>query len=160
MQADWGDCTLNLTEHILREGADREDVIYRLTGYVAYRGAKDITGGHFVAYFREGNSWYRATDARVRKLRGSPQHFPYICIFERANLSASPAWPASDVLESGRKNGQNRASLRWPESWVRKNRKVYRGRDNKKVVLAACLQDGCANNDALVGTAIKKRRLR
>ena len=43
--------------------------------------------GHFVAYSRENDVWYRADDSVVSVVEPSqPEGFPYLCISERVGL--------------------------------------------------------------------------
>ena len=57
-----------------------------------------IDSGHFVAYFREKDVWYRADDSVVSVVEPShPKAFPYLCIFERVGLPVSEPWLPNPV---------------------------------------------------------------
>ena len=95
LTSDWGKYTLDLREKFHEICDHRDKAIYRLASYVAYEGSDDVTlnctltSGHFVAYFREEDVWYKADDSTVlpTEMGGAPPTaFPYICIFERADL--------------------------------------------------------------------------
>lgn len=98
--SDWGDCTVDLVEHFKHYVIDRENTIYKFTGYVAYVGDDDATptwtlNDHFIAYFRERKDWYETNESVVESTRISgalPDTFPYICIFERVDLYVSLLW--------------------------------------------------------------------
>ena len=102
--ADWGDCILQLTQHLHADCANRDQGTYRLVGYVAYIGDDNITptwsftSGHFVAYFREGDLWYLANDSLTRPAamdgQAPPTAFPYICLFERHDQQGCSWKPA------------------------------------------------------------------
>ena len=89
LRSDWGNYTLDLSEHFASE------TVYKLAGYVAYEGDESVTPcwafitGHFVAYFCHGDDWYNADDSIVRPTGTPPTAFPYICIFQRVGLDIS-----------------------------------------------------------------------
>ena len=100
LRADWGNYKLDLTTHF-SHCSGGEQAVYKLTGYIAYEGDEDVTpnwtliDGHFIAYFREEDNWYKADDSIVTPTRRPPAAFPYICIFERVDLDLSLPWPPS-----------------------------------------------------------------
>jgi len=101
LRSDWGNYTVDLAEHFAAHCAGRQQAVYKLAGYVAYEGDKDVTPcwtfitGHFIAYFREGDDWYKADDSTVTPTGTPPTAFPYICIFERVDLDIALHWPPS-----------------------------------------------------------------
>ena len=81
--------------------------MYKLAGYVAYEGDEAVTpsfamiSGHFVAYFREGDAWYKANDSTVTPTGtggAPPTDFPYICIFVRVDLGTALPWPPTSFI--------------------------------------------------------------
>ena len=107
LRSDWGDCTLDLAEHFAAHCTGREQAVYKIAGYVAYEGDRDVTPrwtfitGHFVAYFREGDAWYKADDSAVTPTGtggAPPTDFPYICIFERVDLEISLPGPSTPFV--------------------------------------------------------------
>ena len=106
--SDWGDCTLDVEEHVAEHCADRAKAKYRLAAYVAYVGDEDVmpsyafSGGHFIAYFSEEGRWYKADDSTVEAMdkHVTPAAFPYLCIFERTDLQAVCPWPPSKTASA------------------------------------------------------------
>jgi hypothetical protein len=107
LRSDWGDCTLDLVEHFAAHCTGREQAVYKIAGYVAYEGDRDVTPcwtfitGYFVAYFRKGAAWYEADDSAVTPTGtggAPPTDFPYICIFERVDLEISMPWPSTSFV--------------------------------------------------------------
>ena len=80
LRTDWGDCKLDLEEHVAEHCTDRGKAKYRLAAYVAYVGDEDVahswsfSSGHFVTYFCEDDRWYKADDSTVHltDLNGTP----------------------------------------------------------------------------------------
>ena len=101
LRADWGNCALDLAAHFSAQRNGDEEAVYKLAGYVSYEGDVDVipnlafTTGHFMAYFREKDDWYKADDSIVIPTGKRPTAFPYICIFERVDLDISLPWPPS-----------------------------------------------------------------
>ena len=102
MRSDWGNYTFDLAEYFEERSGDRGKASYRRASYVAYEDDKDVMPawtfitGHFVAYFRSGDDWYKADDSAVTLVGmggAPPTDFPYICIFERVDLDISLPWP-------------------------------------------------------------------
>ena len=57
--------------------------------------------GHFVAYFREKDIWYKADDSVVTVVDPSyAKSFPYLCIFERVGHSVVEPWQPNPVTAS------------------------------------------------------------
>ena len=88
IDADWGDEALfDFSCGVDPACANREDAKYRLHAYIEYRGEESVTAtrnisaGHFVAWFTEDHSWFQANDSVVRL--STPRTFPYICFFVR-----------------------------------------------------------------------------
>ena len=82
-KAKWGDEDLVHSGHFLQRNGAR----YRLLSYVEYVGVPHVyptpifESGHFVAYFREKDIWYKADDSVVTVVDPSyAKSFPYLCI--------------------------------------------------------------------------------
>jgi hypothetical protein len=102
-KAKWGDEDVLHSGHFLQRNGAR----YRLVSYVEYVGATHLfptpifDSGHFVAYFREKDVWYKADDSVVTVV--DPSHakaFPYLCIFERVGHLVSEPWLPNPVTAS------------------------------------------------------------
>jgi hypothetical protein len=102
-KAKWSDEDLVHSGHFLQRNGAR----YRLVSYVEYVGATQVDptpifdSGHFVAYFREKDIWYKADDSVVTVVKPSyAKAFPYLCIFERVGHSVAEPWQPNPVTAS------------------------------------------------------------
>ncbi len=103
-EAKWGEDDVDLSEAFLSDGIQLNAAKYRLVSFVEYIGKKDfsatgvIDDGHFVAYFRENNVWYRANDSAVKVfLPCTPIPFPYICFLERSGVLSDESYRPNPI---------------------------------------------------------------
>jgi hypothetical protein len=88
----WGDERVDLTACCSEGCKDRDQAVYRLKAFVSYCNKPEwpalaMSQGHFVAYFREADTWYAFDDldqdARMRVIAKPPNDYPYLCFLER-----------------------------------------------------------------------------
>jgi hypothetical protein len=103
-EGKWGEDDLDLSEAFLSDGIQLNAAKYRLVSFVEYKGKTDfsatgvIDDGHFVAYFRENNVWYRANDSAVKVLLPCrPIPFPYICFLERSGVPSDESYQPNPI---------------------------------------------------------------